>query len=93
MKPYRNRTVPYKLLSLLLYGEKPFLKRLELGRIQIKTGDTARALTVSNNRLIESLEWLKSISVITKIDYPLRGTAIVEVRLPDLFSPKETPLE
>jgi hypothetical protein len=85
VKPYRNRTSPYKLLSALLYNTKLDKSVLEPGRVKFSSGDTARVLGISNSRLIDAVEWLKLNGIFTKVDYPLRGTIIVSIALPDVF--------
>lgn len=83
MKPYRNRTVPYKLLAAIFYADLNIVKSLDLpGVVLVKTGKMARYLSISNSRLIEAIEYLKLMGVFLKVDYPLRGTVIIEISLP-----------
>ena len=50
------------------------------------TGPLARSLYISNSRLIEAMEWLKTLGIIEKIDYPIRGVALLEIKFPDIFA-------
>lgn len=87
MQPYRNRTVPYKLLASILYGAKEgIVTKAESGCVILKTGKMARNLMVSNSRLIEAIEWLKATGIFVKVDYPIRGTAIIYIKESDIFS-------
>jgi len=90
MKPYRNRTVPHKILTAILYSFSPAIEILGAGRVNIKTANLARQLYISNGQMIRSLEWLRDMGYIEKIDYPIRGTAIVSVYLPRAFLGKDS---
>lgn len=85
MKPYRNRTVPYKLLAAIFYADISIVIRTLPGVVVVKTGKMARYLCISNSRLIEAIEYLKVMGVFLKVDYPLRGVVILEIKLPMPF--------
>ena len=85
MKPYRNRTVPYKLLAAMLYADLDIVKILSPGLVMVKTGKMARYLSISNSRLIEAIEYLKVMGVFEKVDYPLRGVVNIQISYPKPF--------
>lgn len=89
MVPYKNRTTPQRLISTVLYGDKDFITKLEPGRVKVSTGKLARVLWISNSRLIDAIEWLKTIGILEKVEYPLRGTAILEFKIPEVFKVEE----
>ena len=88
MRPYRNRTVPHKILSAIMYGNLSCIKLVEYGRVKLDSGPLARSLCISNSRLIEAIEWLKATEIFEKVDYPLRGTIIVSLKVPNIFNPE-----
>lgn len=86
MQPYKNRTVPYKLLASLLYNIDEDIVKLESDKsIRIKSGKMARKLMVSNSRLIDAIEWLKLVGIFEKVDYPIRGVVIIRLLVPEVF--------
>ena len=86
MKVYRQRTVPYKILAALLYSPKIKTTVLDEGRVKFNSGDLARIVNASNSRLVDGLEWLKTVGIFSQVEYPLRGTIIVSITKPRLFS-------
>ncbi len=57
-RPNRLRLVPFKILSLLLYGDYPWLQLDAQGLVVAKLGQMARSMRVSRDRLGEHLQWL-----------------------------------
>lgn len=82
MKPYRQRTVPYKLLAYMLYGRETWLSRPETGLVRVDTGKMARKLRVSNSRLWEAFEWLAEHKLVTEVVSSKRGTITARVKKP-----------
>ncbi len=60
--PFRNRLIPFKLLSLMLYSSNAsWMQTAEDGQPSdriLMLGPTARLLRVSSARLRDHLEWL-----------------------------------
>jgi len=85
LKPYRSRTVPYKLLGVILYGSSEYVKYTEGSSYILVTGPLSRELAVSNGRILESIKWMQMVGIFTKVDYPVRGQAVVELRIPEVY--------
>lgn len=80
-KPPRVRLAPTKILSLLQFGDYPWLRSDSGGRLSIQFGPMARDMRVSKDRLREHLEWLYEYGYLNELDLG-RGTATVRLATP-----------
>lgn len=81
---YRRRTIPYKILYYLLYGRENWLSRLGNSEVRVETGKMARALRVSNSRLLEAINYLLIVGILDKVEKPqTRGVYKVKLKKPE----------
>lgn len=85
----KHRLNPMKLLTLLLYGDYPYLEYLGsqpsgAARISIKPVSFAKLLRVRTSHIHEYLEWLESQSYIDLISAEKQAVTLV-VNRPRLF--------
>ena len=79
----KTRTIPYRILAALQFGQQSWVARQPFRdgtglEIRILTGPAARALRVSNGRMIQQLEWLASRGLLLQLQWaPGRATAIL----------------
>jgi hypothetical protein len=77
-KPPRVRLAPTKILSLLQFGDYPWLRSKSGGRLSVEFGPMARDMRVSKDRLREHLEWLHQYGYLSELSL---GRGEAELRL------------
>lgn len=82
MKPYKRRTVPYKLLYFILYGKQDWLLRGENREVTLETGPCTRALRISNSRFWEALDYLIATGVLVEATQSRLGYCSVIYKAP-----------
>jgi len=82
MRPYKRRTVPYKLLYYNLYGQQNWILRGEKREVTLETGPCTRALRISNSRFWEALEYLKATGTVIEAVQTRRGYCSVTYKEP-----------
>lgn len=82
----KNRLQPYKLFTLLMYGNYEWAEWQTEDKVVIKTGPAARLMNVTANKLREHIDWLVARGFFTYAasDY---GVAILIVRRPPTRAP------
>lgn len=79
--PIRERLIPYRILTYLLYAdeaEHSWLERINDGEIRVTTGEAARSLRLKNANLWQALYWLETNKLVVSVKKEQkRGTAIV----------------
>jgi hypothetical protein len=81
----KSPLVPFKILSVLLYGTHSWLRR-EGTTVYARSGPLNRILKNRPVSLWGMLDWLQGIGLVTRWSRPEPGYVLVEVRLP----PSET---
>lgn len=81
-KVQRNRLIPYKLLVYLAYSEQDSIIERKGAEVRVATGPMARALLVSNSRLIEAIQWLALSGFIKDFCLPSKGELTVVLAEP-----------
>lgn len=82
MKPYKRRTVPYKIMYYLLYGEQNWLSRPGNRVVEVETGPMTRALRISNSRFYEAIEYLCATGVLLGVNKVKKGSCRIKYRKP-----------
>jgi hypothetical protein len=77
----RGPTVPYKLLTLLLYGKVPGVRRLGSGHILVQTTELATYMRVSNDRLRTYAEKLMDWGCLEDVELN-QGTMFITLAKP-----------
>lgn len=80
-KPARVRLAPTKILSLLQFGEYPWLRPDAKGLLTLEFGPMARDMRLSKDRLREHLEWLHQHGYLSTLELS-RGSAKVRLATP-----------
>lgn len=80
-KPARVRLAPMKILSLLQFGDYPWLRPDSRGRLSVQYSSMARDMRVSKDRLKEHLDWLYSHGYLSELDHS-RGGAELRLATP-----------
>lgn len=82
----KDRLVPYKILSYLLYSplsRSEWLERVSENEVRVFTGEASRALRMKNTNLWDSLYWLEEQSLVISVKKEKkRGTAIIRLKQP-----------
>ena len=82
----KQRLIPYRVLAILLYGSNQAVEPLEEGKVRLSTGPLARALRISINRLLDSLEFLKANQFLTKVEKIKPGQYEITIVKPGAFN-------
>ena len=85
----RERLIPYRILSYLLYAPLSgptgieWAEQASADSVRITTGDAARALRMKNSALWEALFWLEENKLIKKVKKEQkRGTCVIILKQP-----------
>lgn len=85
----RRNFVPYKVLSLLLYGRFSWLQVELDGSLLLGMGPLARLLKTDTTRIREYLTWLEQRNYLEKVELLPDAYAKVYVRFPPNFHKAE----
>lgn len=77
----KERLHPYRVLTIMLYGELDCLTRLGKGRVRVRIGPLARILRVPNHRLKDYISWLGDRGLVSEVDHEF-GYASVTIPAP-----------
>lgn len=82
-KPIRNRLIPFRILSYLLYSKAEWISVGKDGQLDIVTGEAARELRLTSTKFWESLYWLEDAQLVEKVSKGRkRGVAHISLRKP-----------
>lgn len=84
----RKRFLPYKLLSLLLYGRHSWLQVELDGSLTLGLGPLARLLRTDPKRIKEYLLWLETRNYLCEVSFT-HGQAKVSLRPPPNYQQAE----
>lgn len=93
---FRNRTITYRLLTMMLYLRKPWIARQVSPdglwiRVRALTGPLTVACSMrGNNRTIEYFRWLEDADLVRGLRYD-RGTHQLELYIPNPSAHGATP--
>jgi hypothetical protein len=74
----RQRLIPFKLLTHLLYGKFPEIQPLPLEEaLEIRTGPMCRRLRISASRFMGALKYLKEMSMIKDYEHTYGRVRII----------------
>lgn len=80
-RPTRDRLLPYKVLSYLLYTNgKPWLSPLGERKVRLVTGDAARFFRIKTTNLWDALYWLEKSGLVTVEKEKKRGSALIQLK-------------
>lgn len=80
-RPQRLRLAPFKILSLLLYGDYPWLQPDAEGSLTLRLSSMARDMRVSRERLREHLRWLHEWGYLKRVEFD-HGSATIRLASP-----------
>jgi len=80
----KNRLLPYKILSLLLYGKYLWAELQPDGTLKVGLGPLARYVRTTPGRVKEQLEWLSERNYLDGVNFD-HGLAYVALRPPPNF--------
>jgi hypothetical protein len=85
--PIKNRLVPFKILSCILYGRFTWIeKRTESETLLLSLGPMARSFRITSSRLRDQLEWLRENNYLESLALKY-GCAEVRPKVPpNLFT-------
>lgn len=81
----KQRLIPYRVLAILLYGSNQAVEKVSEGEVRLSTGPLARALRISINRLLDSLEFLRANQFLVKIEKVKPGLYNIIISKPGNF--------
>lgn len=84
-KPIKTRLVPFRLLTLLLYGSPYWLTRPVDGAVVVRLGPLARTLRVSSSRLKGAFLWLYEADFLHALPEYSPNKAVVYLKRPTAF--------
>ncbi len=80
-RPTRDRLLPYKVLSYLLYTQgKTWLSPLGEHKVRLVTGDAARFFRVKTTNLWDAMYWLEKAGLLKIEKEKKRETASVHLK-------------
>jgi hypothetical protein len=79
----KDRLVPYKILTYLLYSEdtREWIDVLGNNQVRIRTGSAAKFFRLKNSLLWDALYWLEKYKLVESIEKEKkRGSAIITLK-------------
>ncbi len=83
-RPQRLRLAPFKILSLLLYGEYPWLHPDAEGLIRLELSQMARDMRLTRERCREQLTWLHTHGYLRELELG-HGWATIRLQTPPVL--------
>lgn len=77
----KKATLPFKVATTLLYGQREFIRRTDDGTIIATTGPFAQAMLTTNGQLLEAMVSLESMGVISSLTV-VHGSVIIKLAPP-----------
>lgn len=84
-RPNRVRLAPFKIITLLYFGQYDWLEVVEGAQYRLQLTPMARDMRVSRQRLREHLEWLAEWNYLEELVLE-RGSALVRLATPPNLS-------
>lgn len=83
-RPQRLRLAPFKILSLLLYGEYSWLQPEAGGLLHVQLSEMARDMRISRDRIRDHLMWLAEHNYVREVEFT-HGRATIRLEVPPVL--------